>query len=224
MSWRVSPARVIAFTPKNIKAGFAASSLFPFNPERVLRSMPNSAESAIPRADEVNVGSCRQDVELETPVTPVSAEAFMSLQNLIIQRDARALDERSRRSTKSLVLGKAKVMSYEDLEEARAKRLQVTHRLRCVVIDSSPAIAYDVSPWELLEWRKVLPCESFPNFIFVVYVEVREGQFVGQYKVKGCTKCEYVGFAVLVVSIWTGHRGHDTFSASSVKGYISATV
>jgi hypothetical protein len=27
-----------------------------------------------------------------------------------------------RRSTKSLVLGKAKVMSYEDLEEARAKR------------------------------------------------------------------------------------------------------
>jgi hypothetical protein len=28
-----------------------------------------------------------------------------------------------RRSTKSLVLGKAKVMSYEDLEEARAKRL-----------------------------------------------------------------------------------------------------
>jgi hypothetical protein len=28
-----------------------------------------------------------------------------------------------RRSTKSLVLGKAKVMSYEDLEEARAKRV-----------------------------------------------------------------------------------------------------
>jgi len=33
---------------------------------------------------------------------------------------ASALQER--RSTKSLVLGKAKVMSYEDLEEARAKR------------------------------------------------------------------------------------------------------
>jgi hypothetical protein len=94
----------------------------------------------------------------------MSAEAFMSLQNLIIQRDAHALDETSkqnlvrhlqigtkafqkssamsilqedriqflttinneakvRRSTKSLVLGKAKVMSYEDLEEARAKRV-----------------------------------------------------------------------------------------------------
>jgi hypothetical protein len=160
-----SPARKIAFTPKNIKAGFAASGLFPFNPDRVLRSMPAPpAEPAIPSADEVKVGSCRQDVEPQTPVTPVSAESFMSLQNLIIQRDAHALDEMSkqnlarhlqkctkafqkssaqavlqedrikflttinneakvRRSTKSLVLGKAKVMSYEDLEEARAKRV-----------------------------------------------------------------------------------------------------
>jgi hypothetical protein len=168
-----SPAREKAFTPKNIKAGFAASGLIPFNPDRVLRSMPAPlAEPAIPSADEVKVGSCRQDIELryrqdeelQTPVTPVSAEAFMSLQNLIIQQDANALDETSkqnlakhlqkctkafqkssalsilqedrirllttinneakvRRSTKSLVLGKAKVMSYEDLEEARAKRV-----------------------------------------------------------------------------------------------------
>jgi hypothetical protein len=35
-----SPARERAFTPKNIKAGFAASGLFPFNPERVLRTVP----------------------------------------------------------------------------------------------------------------------------------------------------------------------------------------
>ncbi|KAJ9656100.1 hypothetical protein H2201_008637 [Coniosporium apollinis] len=89
----------------------------------------------------------------------------MSLQNLIIEQDAHALDDTSkqklerhvlkltkagrmflakgalqddkieflntinneakvRRSTKSLVLGKAKVMSYEDLEEARAKRAE----------------------------------------------------------------------------------------------------
>jgi hypothetical protein len=51
--------------PKNIKAGFAASGLFPFNPDRVLRSMPVSlAELAISRADKVKVGSCWQDVEL----------------------------------------------------------------------------------------------------------------------------------------------------------------
>jgi hypothetical protein len=96
-------------------------------------------------------------------VTPVSAEALGSLQDLILKQDAHALDETSkqslkrhlqrfakatrasfaklvlqedqiqflttinneakvRRSTKSLVLGTAKVMSYEDLEEARAKR------------------------------------------------------------------------------------------------------
>jgi hypothetical protein len=88
------PARVSAFTPKNIKAGFAACGLFPFNPDRVLRSMPvPPAEPAVPSADETTVGPCRQDVELqipETPVTPVSAEALMSLQNLIVQQDARA--------------------------------------------------------------------------------------------------------------------------------------
>ena len=159
-----SPAREKAFTLKNIKAGFAASGLFPFNPDRVLRPMPKPpADLNVPNANEVKVGSCPQDVALQTPVTPVSAEGFMSLQNLIIKQDAYALDNTSkqklekhvlkltkagqmflvknalqedqiqflntinneakvRRSTKSLVLGKAKVMSYEDLEKARAKR------------------------------------------------------------------------------------------------------
>jgi hypothetical protein len=94
-----SPARERAFTPKNIKAGFAASGLFPFNPDRVLRSMPApQAEPAIPSADEVRVGSCRQDVGPQTPITPVSAESFMSLQNLIIQQDAYALDETSKQN------------------------------------------------------------------------------------------------------------------------------
>jgi hypothetical protein len=95
-----SPARKIVFTPKNIKAGFATSGLFLFNPDRVLRSMSAPlAEPAILRADEVKVGSCQQDIELQTSVTsvtPVSAEAFMSLQNLIIQQDAHALDETSK--------------------------------------------------------------------------------------------------------------------------------
>jgi hypothetical protein len=163
------PARKDAFTPKNIKAGFAACGLFPFNPDRVLRSMPiPQAEPAIPRVDEVRVGSYRQDVELPvTPVTPVSAEALALLQNIIIQQDARTLDEASRqnlerhlrkfvravqiksaqgilkddriqllteinneakvrRSARSVVLananrGEGKVMSYEELVEARAK-------------------------------------------------------------------------------------------------------
>jgi hypothetical protein len=58
-----SPARTKAFTPKNIKAGFAISGLFLFNLDRVLRSMPAPpAELAILRADELKVGSRRQDV------------------------------------------------------------------------------------------------------------------------------------------------------------------
>ena len=100
-----------------------------------------------------------------TPVTPVTAEALESLHDLILEKDANALNEmekprfqlhlqkltkaaqtsiakgvpqqerikfllktndepRVRRSTKSSVLGKAKVMSYEDLAEARANRTE----------------------------------------------------------------------------------------------------
>jgi hypothetical protein len=106
----------------------------------------------------------QQDEVPQTPVTPVTADALMSLHNLIkqdtntltetsiprlerhVQKLANAgqrsiaycalLDERNsfltsinneakvRRSTKSVVLGKGKgkVMSYEDIVEARAKR------------------------------------------------------------------------------------------------------
>ena len=108
------------------------------------------------------MGSCQQDEVLQTPVTPVSAEALTSLHNLTKQ-DAHTLNETSiqrlqrhvqklanaaqisfverallhdqnqfltrmnneakvRRSTKPVILGKAKVISYEDIEEARAKR------------------------------------------------------------------------------------------------------
>ena len=97
-----SPSRQVAFTPKNIKAGYAACGLFPFNPERVLRSMPTPAdEQATASVDEVRVGPHLQDVEVQipvTPVTPVSAESLMLLQNLIIQRDAHTLDETSKQN------------------------------------------------------------------------------------------------------------------------------
>jgi hypothetical protein len=54
-----SPAREKAFTPKNIRAGFVASVLFPFNPARVLRSMPKPlGDLTIPKADEVDVEAC----------------------------------------------------------------------------------------------------------------------------------------------------------------------
>jgi hypothetical protein len=108
------------------------------------------------------VSSYHQSEVPQTPVTLVSAEALISLHN-IIKQDALMLNKTSiprlqrhvqklanaaqmslaqcalldnekqlftrmnneakvRRSTKSVVLGKAKVMSYEDIEEARIKR------------------------------------------------------------------------------------------------------
>jgi hypothetical protein len=144
-------------------AGFAASGLVPFNPDGVLRNIPKPPpEITIPKAAKVEVGPRLQDEILQTPVTPVSTEALISLQNLIIKQ-AHALDEtmkqslqkhvqkltnaaqtsfikgalqgdqirflttinneaKARRSTKSVVLGKAKVISYEDLVAKRAER------------------------------------------------------------------------------------------------------
>ncbi|KAG9231392.1 hypothetical protein BJ875DRAFT_469609 [Amylocarpus encephaloides] len=144
-------------------AGWAASGLFPFNPDRVLRVTPKPpAQSTIPRADEIKVGSCYQDEVPQTTVTLVLVEGLTSLHNLIKQ-DAHTLNETSiqrlerhiqklanaaqasftkrallhdqnqmlikmnneakvRRSTRSIVLGKAKVMSFEDIEVARAAR------------------------------------------------------------------------------------------------------
>ena len=159
-----SPAREITFTAKNIKAGFAACGLVPFNPDRVLRDIPEPPiEPIFSKANEVTVHHRLQDELVRTPATPVSAEALASLQNMIIQQDAYGLDEMNkqrlqrhvqklvsatqmsfakgalqqdqiqfltainneaklRRSTKSIVLGKAKVMSYEDLVVERLER------------------------------------------------------------------------------------------------------
>jgi hypothetical protein len=164
-----SPAREKAFTVKNIKAGFAATGLLPFNPNRVLRGIPKPAlEITIPKANEATIEPCPQAEAPQTPVTPRTPMldvALNSLQNLIVEHDAQTLDEASkenlhrhtqkianvarvalaksaiqkdqirfllkinneakvRRSTKSLILGKAKVMSYEDLQEARSKRAE----------------------------------------------------------------------------------------------------
>jgi hypothetical protein len=92
-----SPARKRAFTPKNIKAGFTASNLFPLNPDKVLKDMPKPpTDLIILKANKVKIGSCPQDAVLQTPVTPVSAKALMSLQDLILKQDAQALNETSK--------------------------------------------------------------------------------------------------------------------------------
>ena len=157
-----SHARQTALTKKNILAGFAKCGLQPFNPDRVLKDIPKPPiEPNVAKA--VEVRSCMQDEVPQTPVTPMSPSAVMSLHNFIIQKQAHAPDKTSnqsleryvrkltkaaqtfftqcvlqrnqiqfltkmndeskvRRSTKLEVLGKAKVMSYEDLKDEREKR------------------------------------------------------------------------------------------------------
>ncbi|KAF1831134.1 hypothetical protein BDW02DRAFT_455946, partial [Decorospora gaudefroyi] len=102
------------------------------------------ANLTIPKANEIDVKACEQNEVPLTPITPISAEGLVSLRNLIIEQDASALDEthkqnlqrhlhklakaalnneaKVRQSTKSLVLGKAKGIGYEELVEAREKR------------------------------------------------------------------------------------------------------
>jgi REP element-mobilizing transposase RayT len=118
-----------------------------------------------PRVDEVHVRTCSQNEVPQTPATLVSAEGLMSLHNLIMKQDARALNEIRRqdlqrhlqkyakaaqlsfaegalqqnhvqlllkikdeakvlRSTKPLILGRAKVMGYNELTKAREKRAE----------------------------------------------------------------------------------------------------
>jgi hypothetical protein len=161
------PAQHRALTKGNITAAWAASGLFPFNPERVLRHTPKPpVDLTISTTSEAARSYSQDEVPVmpTTPVTPVNAEGLTSLHDLIKQ-DTSTLDETSkqrlqrrvqklasaakisfarqghlqdhnqllyrinneakvRRATRSVVLGKgkAKVMSYEDLEEARAKR------------------------------------------------------------------------------------------------------
>ncbi len=155
-----SLAKERAFTKRNILAGWRASGLYPFNPDKVLTEIPKP----INKSTSPTLKTCEIDVHPQGELlqTPVTSEALTSLHNLIKQ-DAYAEDEMSkermkrhlemfanaaqkcfaeralpreqinflrkinneakvRKATKLLVLGKAKVMSYEDLEEARVKR------------------------------------------------------------------------------------------------------
>jgi hypothetical protein len=94
-------------TAKNIKAGFAACGLFPFNPDRVLNSMPKPAEetSMITAGKAVIQTSPTTEVP-QTPVTPVSQEVLILLRNLILKQDAHALDDKNKAKLMSVPTGR----------------------------------------------------------------------------------------------------------------------
>ncbi|KAG9235618.1 hypothetical protein BJ875DRAFT_373897, partial [Amylocarpus encephaloides] len=150
---------------RNITSAWAATGLFPLNRDRVLRHTPKPPAQPImpgPGPDQIRTDSGLIDEVPQTPTTPVSAEAFMSLHSMIqqdtsnetcmtrVQRRVQKLanagqkaiaycallehekqllkkinsEAKVRRSTKLTVLGKGqgKVMSFEDIEAARAAR------------------------------------------------------------------------------------------------------
>lgn len=161
-----SSAREVAFSKRNIFARWSKAGLFPFNPSRVLRDMPEPPSQSSTDEKETIVSCTPRRASLRTPTTPVtsaSIEGLMSLQKVIVRDDAFLLDQpkkeilerhveklskaahssfakiaiqteqtrfllaanikaKVRRSTRSIVLGKAKVMSFEDLKEARTER------------------------------------------------------------------------------------------------------
>lgn len=96
-----SPARCQAFTRRNILAGWAKSGLYPFNPQRVLREMPESSRGSDPVVSQDLVsssfpeGEVRPTESLQSPTTPTSPRDVASLQQLI-NESSRKLDETSR--------------------------------------------------------------------------------------------------------------------------------
>lgn len=87
VTYSYSPARERALTQRSIRSGWAATGLYPFNPDRVLRDIPKpQVEIVVPGA--ATMTSNTQDTTpqpLMTPVTPVTAEAVTSLHDMIKQ-------------------------------------------------------------------------------------------------------------------------------------------
>ena len=58
----------------------AKATIFPFNLNKVLDDIPKPmSELTAPKANEVKVDFCTQDLAPQTPVTPASAEAVTLL-------------------------------------------------------------------------------------------------------------------------------------------------
>jgi hypothetical protein len=61
----------MALTKKNILAGWKASGLYPFNPDKVLTDIPKpAAEPTIPILQTCEIDLCPQGEVLHTLVTP----------------------------------------------------------------------------------------------------------------------------------------------------------
>jgi hypothetical protein len=126
-----SPARDKAFSKRNIIKAWAATGLFPFNRDRVLRRTPKPpAQLVFPRPDVMRDDPILPHEVPQTPTTPVSAEAFMSLHNLI-QQDTSILDETSthrvQRRVQKLANAGQKAIAYCTIIEHEKQQLKKTN-------------------------------------------------------------------------------------------------
>jgi len=90
------------------------------------------------------------------------------------------------------------------LQEARRKVIKNERRrvdISTVTNQTSRKQLRNVSTWEVVQRREVLPCKAVPYFTFVIYIELGERESIGQNKVKRCMECEYVDLSVLVILI-----------------------
>jgi hypothetical protein len=153
-----SNARNKALTARNIHAGWSKAGLFPFYPDRVLRSMTQPVAPPSHVSPQVNEADqpC-QTVPLRTPTSARSLETFQKQMeagpgsslvshNALLEKAIKALgksfadgallreeiqglleqnsEKRSRNSLKRTVVGRGRIMSYEDIVEVRKQRVE----------------------------------------------------------------------------------------------------
>jgi hypothetical protein len=91
-----SPARTKALTKKNILAGWAKAGLFPYNPDRVLRTI-TKLEISVPDHTATEVSrQCPQNEVVQTPATPATPTSSEELVLLLDQIKLEPHDEVSK--------------------------------------------------------------------------------------------------------------------------------
>ncbi|KAF2831975.1 hypothetical protein CC86DRAFT_377217 [Ophiobolus disseminans] len=123
-----SPARERALTRRNIKAGWSATGLYPFNPNRVLKDIPKPSAEVVVLGIAITSTDTHMPDETKMHIQKLANAAQISFAERVLLKDRNRFlfkinnVAKARRSTRSIVLGKAKVTSFEDLEEAKARR------------------------------------------------------------------------------------------------------
>jgi hypothetical protein len=70
-------SRLQAITEKNVLAGWRASGLYPFNPDKVLTQIPKPvATLTVPVIKPAEIDLYSQDEVLQTPTSPTSLTTF----------------------------------------------------------------------------------------------------------------------------------------------------